>query len=127
MLRIRNFIYIILLTLPTTVLATVDDGWGNLPIKNGSPDLGSVIYIARSIMNLLVPLCVVLALIYFIYGMANYILESNNEAKKIEGKARMIWGSIALFVIISVWGLVTFIQVTFNIDTTTEVYSPKPW
>ncbi len=66
--------------------------------------------------NTVIPIMVALALIYFIYGLAEYILESGEESKKVEGRTRMIYGTIAMFVIASVWGLVFFLQDLLNIN-----------
>ena len=59
-----------------------------------------------------------LALVYFIYGLATFILNSGNEEKVAEGKKTMIWGVLALFIMISVWGLATLVSNTFQLDNT---------
>ena len=60
------------------------------------------------ITDIIVPLVFVLALLFFFWGVAKYILSVGTE--KEEGKKIMVWGVIALFVISSVWGLVRFLQ-----------------
>jgi len=75
--------------------------------------------------KILVPIMVTLALIYFIYGLAEYILVSGNEAKKAEGKNIMIYGTIAMFCIISIWGIVQFIGTTIGITTDASIKAPK--
>ncbi|TSD03385.1 MAG: Uncharacterized protein Athens071416_66 [Parcubacteria group bacterium Athens0714_16] len=69
----------------------------------------------------LVPIVMTLALLYFFYGLATYIMNAGDESKAKEGKSIMIYGIIALFVMISVWGLVGFLQRTFGV---TESISP---
>jgi len=77
------------------------------------------------VMNAIVPIMVALALIYFIYGLAEYILEgSGDTGKREEGRTRMIYGTIAMFVIASVWGLVYFIQDTLGIQRVNSVPAP---
>lgn len=49
-----------------------------------------------------------LALLVFFYGLVKFIYAGANG--KVEGKNFMVWGTIALFVMVSVWGLVHFIQ-----------------
>ncbi len=66
------------------------------------------------LIGLATPIVVALALLYFFWGLANYILNSGDDKKKDEGKRIMIWGIIALFVMVSVWGIVNVIQDTFN-------------
>lgn len=72
-------------------------------------------------IDALVPIVMVLALLYFFWGLAQYIMNAGDEAKAKEGKSIMIYGVIALFVMISIWGLVGFLQRTFGV---TESISP---
>lgn len=72
----------------------------------------------------IVPIMVALALIYFIYGLAEYILESGSVEKKEEGRTRMIYGTIAMFVIASVWGLVYFLQDALGVQKVQQIAAP---
>ena len=74
--------------------------------------VGEIVDHAKVLVSSLIPLFIGLALVYFVYGLAQYIGVSGQEAKKEEGRTRMLWGVIAMFVIISVWGLVTLLQAT---------------
>jgi len=71
-------------------------------IQNGITTIGNII-------NILLPIVVALALLFFFWGLAKFILASGDEDAKDEGKRIMIWGVIALFVMASVWGLVAFV------------------
>lgn len=68
------------------------------------------------LLGLVVPILMVLALIYFFWGLAQFILNSGDEEKRGAGKHIMIWGIIALFVMVAVWGLVGVIADTFEIN-----------
>jgi hypothetical protein len=68
------------------------------------------------IIQTLLPIVVALALLFFFWGLARYILAAADEAKKEEGKRIMIWGVVALFVMVAVWGLVGFIGDAFGIQ-----------
>jgi hypothetical protein len=57
----------------------------------------------------LVPVLMGLALVLFIWGIVQFIFASGDEKEIATGKQRMIWGIIALFVIVAVWGLVGLI------------------
>ncbi|MBI5139709.1 hypothetical protein HZA26_03830 [Candidatus Nomurabacteria bacterium] len=64
-----------------------------------------------------VPLIFALAIVMFIWGSVNFfILNADEEAKRSQGKQFMIWGVIALAVMVSVWGLVRILGNTFNIN-----------
>lgn len=43
------------------------------------------------------------------------VINPNNEEKRKQGKQYMIWGIIALFVMVSIWGLVAILTNTFGI------------
>lgn len=67
--------------------------------------------------NLLVPLGGILftaAFVTFCWGIVKYIY-SLGEKEKVESRMLMFWGIIALFVMVSAWGLVRAVQTTFNI------------
>ncbi|MFA5838391.1 MAG: pilin [Candidatus Paceibacterota bacterium] len=83
----------------------------------GGTDLTSLILKVSDWIQLLTPIVIALALLYFFYGLARYILNAGNEEKKAEGKNIMIYGIIALFVMVSVWGLVSILVTTLGITT----------
>ena len=78
-------------------------------------DLDSVLDQIGDLIGTATPIIVALALLFFFYGLAKYILNSGDEEKKSEGKSVMIWGIIALFVMVSVWGLVNLLANTFEV------------
>ena len=53
----------------------------------------------------------------FIWGVVQYVINGEEEAKKAKGKQFMIWGIIALAVMVSVWGLVSILTHTFGISS----------
>ena len=63
-----------------------------------------------------VPIIFTLAFIYFIVGVIKYVI-SDSEKDKAKGRQFMIWGIVALFAMVSVWGLVRVIGNTFGIGT----------
>ncbi len=72
-------------------------------------NIQNIIESVRRIIDTLIPLVAALALLYFFWGLAKFILASDDEEARGKGKHIMIWGVVALFVIVSVWGLVRFI------------------
>ena len=52
------------------------------------------------------PVLIGFAVVYFFWGAVRFINSAGDEAKRREGKEGMLWGLIALFVIIAVWSLV---------------------
>jgi len=68
------------------------------------------------ILNIVVPILITLAVIYFVWGVITYVIASDEEAKKA-GRNRIVFGLIGLAIIIAVWGLVFLLTRTFGIDT----------
>ncbi len=66
-----------------------------------------------SFLNVLVKVIIALALVFFLWGMALFILNSGNEDKRSEGKQKMFWGIIALAVMIAIWGIVRLLASVF--------------
>lgn len=75
--------------------------------------LGSIKTIVTST---LVPLAFTLALLFFFWGIAKYIWSVGGDAKD-EGKKIMTWGVVAMFVMASIWGIVTFLGGVFGLDS----------
>ncbi|HEY4483119.1 MAG TPA: pilin [Candidatus Paceibacterota bacterium] len=76
-----------------------------------------------TVVNMLIPILVALALAYFIWGIIKFIGTAGGEAHE-EGKKRMLWGIIALFVIVSIWGIVGYIGDIFGIDPNEKIKVP---
>lgn len=64
----------------------------------------------QKILTSLFPIVGGLALLYFFWGIALFIFQSGDEKKIEEGKSKMKWGIVVLFVMVSVWGLVSIFQ-----------------
>jgi len=76
-------------------------------------------------------LAAALALLAFFWGLAKFIFRVGGDEKAVEeGKTIMKWGLIALFVMVSVWGIVGFMQSelglpnTVNLDEKSELKPP---
>ena len=74
-------------------------------------------YITNIINDAIIPLIFSLAVLTFLWGVVQFVINSDDEAKKTKGKQFMIWGIIALTVMVSVWGLVSILSTTFGIDS----------
>jgi phosphatidylglycerophosphatase A len=62
-----------------------------------------------------IPLLVMLAVVVFIIGVVKFISGASDSTKRTEGRNFMIYGIIALFVMVSIWGLVSILQGTFGL------------
>ncbi len=74
-------------------------------------------YATGIIKNAVIPLIFALAMVMFLWGVVQFVINSDDESKKTKGKNFMLWGIIALAVMVSVWGLVAVLGDTFNVNT----------
>ena len=72
-------------------------------------------YATCIINNSVIPFIFAVAIVMFIWGAVKFfIINADEEAKRAQGKQFMIWGIIALAVMLSVWGLVGILRSTFD-------------
>jgi succinate dehydrogenase/fumarate reductase cytochrome b subunit len=67
------------------------------------------------IVNPLIVLLFALALVYFLWGVFEFLANQENEEKKTAGKSHMLWGIIGITVMMGVWTILNIILNTFNI------------
>ncbi len=122
--KLKNEIKIALLllayTVPTIALAQGNQNSCSGPIENVSALLNLVGCIIR---DALIPLLITLSVIVFIVGIIKYIAAADDSAKREDGRKFMLYGIIALFVMISIWGLVGVLQGTFGLGN--AIYIPQ--
>jgi len=63
-----------------------------------------------SLVALLIPIAVALALLFFFWGVTKMIRSAGDEKAIEEGKRIMLWGIVSLFVMVAIWGIVKLIQ-----------------
>lgn len=78
--------------------------------------LGSMFNLFTRIINELMPFIVALAVLFFMWGVFQFVKSSGNEDERTEGRNRMIYGIIGIFVMVSVWGFVNLLSKTFRLE-----------
>jgi len=99
-----------------------------LPFVAFAQDLGNLadlISALGDIVNVATPVVVGIALIAFFWGLAKFIFSAGDEEKRESGKHIMIWGIVALFVMVSIWGIVRFIGDALDIEEGGEIETPR--
>ena len=86
-------------------------------------DVTTLISTVAGIIKALIPIFIAIAFLTFIYGLIKYMVVTDDDKKK-EAKSVMIYGVIGLFVIVSVWGLVEFLQTNLGISGEAELSVP---
>ena len=106
------------LAAPQLNAITIDTGASDSTCEMGGDFQGLAKFITCIINNSIIPLIFAIALVMFIWGAVKFfIINSDEEAQREQGKQFMIWGIIALTVMLSVWGLVALLGSTFGLKT----------
>lgn len=117
----------------TTAIAYAENGTDTLngavsscPTSGNLKSLTDFInFFTCTLLRSVVPLLVALSVVGFVYGIIKYFLNPDNEEKRKDGKTFMFWGLIALFVMVSIWGLVGIFSYTFLDGKTVMPYLPQ--
>jgi uncharacterized membrane protein len=83
-------------------------------------NLDTLLQQVKNTLDIVIPLAITIALIYFIWGVIQYVIASDEE-NKAKARQQMIWGIIGLFVIVAVWGIVNFIGTYLGITPGTDI------
>ncbi|MBL1434330.1 hypothetical protein COB87_002055 [Candidatus Wolfebacteria bacterium] len=87
----------------------------------GEVTVGITNFIGTTLMTLVFAI----ALLMFVWGLfSSFILGGANEEKRKEGKQLMLWGIIAFAVMVSIWGLVSIITTSFDLNGNKSVTIP---
>lgn len=66
------------------------------------------------------------AVAFFVWGLVKFIYNAADTKEHEEGKRYIVWGVVAFFVLVSLWGLVRFLSESLNLENTvTPVYRDK--
>lgn len=83
-----------------------------IPVAASAQTVQALVAVAGEIAWLLVSIGAVLAFVAFFYGLAVFIFNAGDEKKVEEGKSWMIWSIIAVFVLVTIWGIIGLLQRT---------------
>ena len=57
-----------------------------------------------------------LGLLIFVYGVVEFLYNLSKGADTKEGKSHMLWGIVGMLIMVSVYGIITLIDSTFDLD-----------
>lgn len=123
MKKIRNGILFLITSLCTSFIYAQENS-----AVTGFKNLGSLVdTFTGSIVKALITLFSTLALAAFFFGIVRFIfgLRDGKEQVITEGKKFMGWGLAALFVMFSVFGIITWGQGIFGIQGKTDIVIPQ--
>ncbi len=78
--------------------------------------IGQIASLFSDFLAYAVPTLIACAVVYFLYGVLQYVIMGDDEEKKEKAKTTILYGIVGIFVMVSVYGLVTLVKRTFNIQ-----------
>ena len=77
--------------------------------SNATNNFGELIKVFFDLIQITIPVVMGLALFAFFWGLVKFIFAVRGDEKAVgEGKNLMKWGLIALFLMVSIWGILRF-------------------
>jgi hypothetical protein len=73
-----------------------------------------ILVLASRFLNGVIGLFITLAIVIFFWGLIKYLVEVGEQ--KSEGLKIMFYGVIAIFVMVSLWGIIRVLQSTFGVQ-----------
>lgn len=89
---------------------------------SGGTVLGTTSRIIQTIgklVDMLIPIVIAVALLVFFWGLVKFI-RSVSDSGKADGKMFMVWGLVAIFVMVAVWGILSLFAKELNISRTDD-------
>lgn len=83
-------------------------------------NLTEIIGLFTSIGLSIIPFLGAVAFLVFVWGVARFIRSAGNEKEIKDSKNLLIWGVIGMFVLITIWGIISFLQTEFGFDYGSE-------
>ena len=66
------------------------------------------------IVNPIIQLLFAAAIVYFVWGVFTYIRNADDSSERISGANHILWSTVGLFIMISVWGIIALLERTIG-------------
>lgn len=67
------------------------------------------------ILNPLIKLVFAIALLYFFFGIFQFIRSETSDSNRKKGQQKILYGLVGMFIMVSAYGIIHFILQTFGI------------
>ena len=92
-----------------------------LPAVTYATGLQHTIATISGIINGIIPIVLAIAVLIFFWGLAMYLVNASDSDKRREGINIMFMGIIAIFVMVSIWGIIRILQTTFKVEQSSPI------
>ena len=77
--------------------------------------IGNVVINIQGILNSIIPVLLIIGTIVFLWGVISFVTAGADEEKRANARQLMIYGLVALFVMVAVWGIVRVLVQFFGV------------
>jgi hypothetical protein len=63
-----------------------------------------------------IPLLGAVAFLVFVWGVAKFIRAAGSGKDLKDSKNLLIWGAIGIFILVTIWGIISFLRSEFGFD-----------
>lgn len=94
-------------------------------IVSTTPQQGVIglIQFANTALNDVMVLLITLAIVVFFWGLIKYIINSGEE--RANGLTTIFYAIIAIFIMVSIWGVIHLLQATFGVNNSNSAETPS--
>lgn len=75
----------------------------------------AVVKLLTNVVEPIVKFLFAAAVFYFIFGVFVYIRNADDSSERLSGGRHILYGTVGLFIMISVWGIIAVIRSTLGV------------
>ena len=87
-----------------------------LPLLASAQTISDTLIFVSTILNGVIGLFITLAIVVFFWGLIKYLWSIDSENAQ-EGIKIMFWGIVAVFVMVSIWGIIKLLQNSLRVTS----------
>lgn len=89
----------------------------SMPLLASAATLFNILGTLNALFNGVMWLLIVVAIVAFFWGLVTYLFKLGSKEGAKGGVKMMVWSVIALFVMVSIWGILRLLQQTFQVES----------
>ena len=113
-LAIQSLLHYLIMRTRTTLASFAAVAIALTPVVASAQGLEQTLALVSRLLNGLIGLFVVLAILAFFWGLVRYLWSAGSDDAH-KGLQLMFWGVIAIFVMVSIWGIILLLQRTLGV------------
>ncbi len=90
------------------------------PMLASAASIFDTVSLANALLNSLIGLLITAAIVALFWGIVRYLFSQGSEAKT-DGLKVAMYGVVAIFLMVSIWGIIRLLQNTFKVTSTDPI------